>query len=156
MIEKVHVSRGSGKLAGIRSINTNPLTNEFCRAASLCPPDLLPDKKKLICRQCYSIKMLKTFRKNCVPAFQRNSNLLRRAFLELRQFPPPFKPGEHVRFNSHGELINAHHLSNLYDICKFNPEVKFSLFTKRAELIRAHITPDNLTLIYSNPIIDSP
>ena len=62
-------SKMSGKLAGIQAINTNTATNPFCIKES---------KKKdsnRICGKCYSVSMLSSYRKNCQPAFQRNSEI---------------------------------------------------------------------------------
>ena len=67
---EVHITNGSGKLDSIKSINTNTVTNDFC---------IKMNKAKdtnIICTKCYSHAMLKTFRKNCLPWFQRNSDLL--------------------------------------------------------------------------------
>ena len=54
------ISKGSGKLEDIQSLNTNTLTNPFCIKQN--------KNKNSICNKCYSINMLKTMRKNCVPS----------------------------------------------------------------------------------------
>ena len=56
-------SNGSGKLEGIPSLNTNTLTNEYCKKMSSSGND------NIICTHCYSVSMLKTFMKYCEPKF---------------------------------------------------------------------------------------
>ena len=145
-MQKLRVSQGSGKLAGIKSINTNPLTNKFCQKQH---------GRGTVCDNCYSRRMLQTFRKNCVPAFESNSRLLSEPISP--DYLPRFKAGDFVRFHSHGELINLKHLLNFLLICDLSPDASFSLFTKRTNLIYAYEInfPVNLTLVYSNPIINS-
>lgn len=152
-MDKVHVSEGSGKLSGILSINTNPLTNSFCHGAS----QNTDQTKNWICKKCYSIKMLTSFRKNCVPRFEENSRLLSSGVLPHDALPA-FFPGVLVRLHSHGELINGVHVRNFFAICRKSPGAFFSLFTKRPGLVKAHDEPipENVTLVYSNLKIDQP
>jgi hypothetical protein len=99
--------------------------------------------------------MLKTFRKNAVPRFQLNSKLLSERVLEMNELVRP--KGNNVRFNAHGELINANHVQNLVNYALFYPKVTFTLWTKKKGLIRSffnkHKKPKNLILIYSNEIV---
>jgi hypothetical protein len=141
------ISVMSGKLKGINAINTNTIRNSFC-----C---LMSKNNNLICSKCYSIKMLKTFRKNCVNAFQHNSDLLSNSIIS----DIPFLNYAYIRINAHGELINYTHLLNLINIIRYNKQTSFTLWTKRDRLINQylnkHCKPSNLILIYSNPIINS-
>ena len=120
------ISKMSGKLDGLKAINTSPLNNPFCMTRH--------SQDKGICGQCYSIRMLKTFRSNCNPTY---------AFF---------------RFSAHGELLNENHLINLLNICKKNPHCTFALWTKRAALYRKVIKqykkPVNLIAIYSQTKIN--
>lgn len=141
------LSTMSGKLKGIPAINTNTLSNNFCLSMSKNP--------RLICSKCYSIKMLKTFRRNCVKTFQYNSNLLSKSIItDIPKFNIAF-----IRINAHGELINYTHLLNLINILHYNKQTSFTLWTKRVSLINRyfnnHSKPNNLILVYSNPIIDN-
>lgn len=148
-MKTVHISTMSGKLQGLRAISTNTLTNEYCIKQNSC------GNEDNICTKCYSHSMLSTFRKNTAPALQRNSDLLSSALLEDRQIP--FINDAFHRFSAHGELINDIHLANLCKIAEFNPFTKFSLWTKRNDIVQKyfaeHKKPDNLTLLYSNPKI---
>jgi hypothetical protein len=147
---KIKISEMSGKLKGIQAINTNPLTNDFCKKMSSSGKD------NIICTHCYSCSMLKAYRKNCVPAFENNSIALSTGNIDL----PKFKSNDIIRFHAHGELINEKHLDNLLSIVEANPTKTFALYTKKKDMISAKFcnrsVPDNLILVYSNPIIDAP
>jgi len=132
----------TGKLAGIFAVNTNTMTNVFCTKMSATDA---------ICGVCYSRAMLQGSRKNCAPAFERNSVLLSAALIPVERLPTI--NANIFRFHGHGELINAAHLENFYRIAEKNPACTFSLWTKRRDLIRSGRTtaPANFILIYSNP-----
>lgn len=138
----VHVSTMTGKLAGLHAINSNTLTNTFC--STMRGTDA-------ICKVCYSAAMLSGSRKNCAPAFERNSVLLSAALLPVERIP--YINAAIFRFHGHGELINAVHLENFYRIAEKNPATTFSLWTKRRDLVRSGRAkaPANFILIYSNP-----
>ena len=144
----VHISVMSGKLKGIPAINTNTLSNAFCTAMHNA-------KKSVICAWCYSHNMLSGSRKNCVAKFEENSRLLAEwiPWEELPVFNSLW-----VRFHGHGELQNMAHLENFHRIALKNPRTICTLWSKRRDLIREYhrnfTQPNNLILIYSNPIID--
>lgn len=137
----------SGKMEGIPALNTDTTTNKFCIAKS--------KDKDSICSECYSWNMLKTFRKNAVPRFKMNSDILSSRVLNMNELVRP--KGNNVRFNAHGELINKNHVQNLVNYALFYPKVSFTLWTKKKGLIQSffnkHKKPDNLILIYSNEIV---
>ena len=140
----VHISKMTGKLAHMPAINTNTLTNEFC---------IRQHQTNTICFDCYSFDMLQGHRKNCAPAFERNSV----ALSELIDYDDlPFLNYAYVRINGHGELINENHLDNIIAIAVKNPQCTFALWTKRVSLIRNRLDliPDNLILVFSNPKVD--
>ena len=138
----------SGKLKGIPALNTSPLNNKFCKAMS--------SKKDSICGNCYSINMLKTFRKMCDAPFQRYGEFLSKKVHPSEYLPKP-PNALYVRFSAHGELINLNHTINLFKICGLSPNTTFTLWTKRTNVINKVIKkfgkPDNLILIYSNPLV---
>lgn len=150
---KIQMSEMTGKLKDIQAINTNPLSNSWCIAMSSSP------NKNIICTECYSCSMLKAYRRNCVPAFERNSVALSVAELKDDELPK-LKANDIIRIHAHGELINKLHLLNLIKIVEKNPTKTFSLYTKRTDLINqvfaTTATPQNLVLVYSQLIIDSP
>jgi hypothetical protein len=144
MLEQIKISKMSGKLSGIGAINTDTTTNEFC---------IRQKETDTICGKCYSHKMLSTYRKSCVPAFQHNSRLMSEVIdWDLL----PIINQAYFRFNGHGELINKAHFQNIVNIAKKNPHCNFALWTKRASIVRQfkEELPDNLILVFSNPRID--
>jgi len=172
------LSVGSGKMEKISSLNTDTTINEFCIKMNNS------EKENIICSDCYSMKMLKTYRKNCIPNFRNNSKLLSESLIHWDLLPIvlnshfrfnshgllseslihwdllPIVLNSHFRFNSHGELINKIHFKNLIRICLKNPYCHFTLWTKRANIINSCFKeinkPKNLNLIFSNSIIDKP
>ena len=120
-------SVGSGKLLGIPSLNTDTPSNKFCQGMYNSKQD------NLICRECYSMSMLKTFRKNCRPKFINNSKFLSEK-IHPREYLPPC-PSSTGRFHSHGELINSIHLENILNICLNQPITTFTLWTKRKNIV---------------------
>ena len=146
----VKTSVMTGKLEFIPAINTDTTSNSFCiREYQSANPNK-------ICVYCYSHNMLNTFRKNCVPAFKHNSDVLSES--ELLPDCLPRINSAYFRFNGHGELINETHLINLFAICEKNPATSFALWTKRKNIVnsvlRKKLLPKNLILVYSNPILD--
>jgi hypothetical protein len=146
----VHFSVMTGKLDGFNAINTNTATNDFCRKM------FESGQASIICVNCYSMNMLHGSRKNCQPAFQRNSDLLSERVLEPHEIPRTTQAW--VRLHGHGELINETHMQNFIWICAHNPQTTFALWTKRKDLIKTFADrkalPMNLILIYSNPRTD--
>ena len=139
----------SGKLKGIPALNTSPLNNKFCKAMS--------KKKDTICGSCYSINMLKTFRKRADAPFRKYGE-----FLSSKIHPPEYLPKPpnalYVRFSAHGELINVDHAVNLFQICDSSPNTTFTLWTKRKGLVWKAIKqigkPSNLILVHSASALD--
>jgi len=147
--EHLKITKGTGKLCGMCSLNTNTTTNAFCIAMHNSPDE------RVICRTCYSMYALNTYRKNCATAWQHNSDQLSQP---LEDWQIPRLNAVYFRFHSHGEVLNETHAVNLLRICEVNPRTTFVLMTKQHKLvIRAvekHGLPDNLILIYSNPLKD--
>ena len=147
----IHISTMSGKLKGIKAINTNTLTNKFCIAKHK------NKKKNSICNNCYSFAMLETFRKNCTNKFEYNSKLLSTKLIPYENLP--FINEQIFRFSAHGELINMLHLINLMNLVNKNKGCTFTLWTKKDILVNSYFKgnkkPSNLILVYSNEIIDT-
>ena len=143
----------SGKLTGIPAYNTNTKSNEFC---------IRQKNTDTICGQCYSHKMLDTYRKSCIPAWQRNSD----QFADWIEWDDlPRDNDLFVRLNGHGELINDTHFVNIIRLARKNPRTTYALWTKRASITRKFTKPyngndfgdipDNLILVFSNPSVDN-
>ena len=142
-------SVGSGKMLGIPSLNTDTPSNKFCQG-------MYNSKQDIICKECYSMSMLNTFRKNCRPKFINNSKYLS-SKIHPREYLP-ICPSNVGRFHSHGELINSIHLENILNICLNQPMTTFTLWTKRSNIVsrvlKNRAKPKNLILVYSNKYID--
>lgn len=144
------ISRMTGKLDGFKAINTSSMHNAYCEKMA---------KTNTICGVCYSRKALSSFRANCKKPWKDNGELLSSTILEDWQLPRLVND-KYVRLHAHGELINYKHLVNFANICIVNPDTIFVLWTKRKSFINRLAKsgggiPDNLILVYSNPIIDS-
>ena len=96
--------------------------------------------------------MLYSYRRSCRKSFRHNSEILYKP-LEII----PVLNHAYIRIHSHGELINRIHYENILKIADKNPHCKFSLFTKRIDIIKHYpIIPKNLVIIYSNPALNKP
>ena len=146
----IHISTMTGKLKDIDAINTNTLSNQFCAAMQEM---VLED---VICTDCYSYRMLSTYRKTCTDAFEHNSQLLQNP---VHWDDLPRIHTLRLRINAHGELINMNHMVNIHNIASKNPDTVVALWTKRKDIIRKYhqqyTQPDNLILVFSNPIKDN-
>lgn len=137
----IHITKKfGGKLKGIVAINTNTLSNNFCKK--------MQRNKHNVCANCYAKDFLKTFRASCVAPFERNSKLLSKSLVKA-----PFLNHSYVRFNAYGEIINDTHFINLCNIASANPATTFALWTKRKDVVKKlnRYIPDNMILIYSSP-----
>jgi len=138
----------SGKLKGLRAVNTNTLTNPYCNVMRNV------ETPSVICKICYSGAMLEGSRKNCVPSFERNSEWLS----SKAQYDFPTTNDAWFRLHGHGELINIQHLDNLNSFVLSNPQTTFTLWTKRKDYIKTFYNkvekPSNLLLVFSNPVVD--
>jgi len=150
----LHISKGSGKMLGLDSLNTDTTSIDFCNAMfNSKNPNIICSNKKD--KGCYSQRMLRTFRKNCIPLFKRNLERLSN-LIDWDLLPKLFTTI--LRINSHGELNNENHFLNVINIAKKNPDTKIVVYTKRATIVKKVLSkinrPANIILIYSNPIKD--
>ena len=139
----IHITNhaASGKLEGLRSINTSVLGNAYCSRMR---------KTMSVCARCYAAPMEKRYHSLRARLIQ-NHELLSAAPLKDREIPVIME--RFFRLHSLGELINATHLLNFMAIADKNPGTTFSLWTKRKELVARVLAtstkPPNLILIYS-------
>ena len=137
----------SGKMVGIPALNTDTTSNKFCMSQA--------KDTNSICSSCYSWNMLQTFRKNAVPRFRKNSEIISKSLLDDNELPRP--NGNTARFNGHGEIINTYHVQNIVKFALFYPKVTFTLWTKKKSLIQSFFNkndkPSNLLLVFSNPTV---
>lgn len=141
----LHITVGGGKMEGIRSLNTNPLENEFCKSMR---------KTESICSKCYSAWFLEhVYKHTCVKPWSENGELL--STKTLKEIGTPWVYDDIFRFHSHGELINELHAKNFTEIAKKNRNTLFVLWTKRPNLLPEKL-PKNFRVIKSNSQIDNP
>ena len=137
------ISKMSGKLEGLSALNTSPQQNEFCLK--------MEQNDNAICKDCYSLRMVRTYRKNAEKAWIENGNILSQ--IEIPYNLLPVINAAFFRYSSHGELINLTHLQNLINIARKNTHCTFALWTKRKDLINQALQhqecPENLILIFS-------
>ena len=75
--QQIHISKMSGKLKHFHAISTDTTTNKFCN-------DMFNSSNKdIICVECYSQGMLRTYRKNMQPALNRNSKMYQHLYLKI-------------------------------------------------------------------------
>lgn len=140
------------KMAGFISINTSQKLNRFCQ--SQC------NNERAVCKFCYGrgmeinyrrlrARIINNFYRLSVPlSDQEISDLSGQIREENKHF---------VRFHSIGELTGINHLLNFYRICETLKDNQFGLWTKRPGIVqKTKKVPDNLSMIYSNPILDQP
>jgi len=147
---KVHLTKKMvGKMEGMRSINTSPLANQFCKKMS---------QTNTVCRHCYSIRLEKLYgavkengRSGKVTAWVKNGKVLSKRILKDSEITH-YKSTRPIRFHAHGELINKTHLFNFIQIAEANPHVVFGLWTKRLDIVKGNLKQlDNLFFVYSVP-----
>ena len=133
----------SGKMKGMVSINTSALNNPFCLTSH--------QNKNSVCSRCYSVRY-ERLRPTVSDRYRRNGLILSETVIEGSRIP--IFNNLYVRFNSYGELVNKRHYDNLVRIAEYNDNAKFTLWTKRIDLIDVNYKPSNLKIIFSNPILD--
>ena len=128
---------GTNKMDGFTSINVSVKRNPFCQGMQKC--------EGKVCQHCYAKKIYKTV-ENCI---SRNTDIM-----TADNFQPEFIGRQIVRLHSFGELYSEKHLENIVALIKFNPHCLFTLWTKRANIVKAVMDrlekPVNLILIYSS------
>ena len=139
-MSKLHITKGSGKMDGMVSINTYATSNPFCQKMA---------KTNSVCGKCYA-QRYEGIRKSLEKPFEANAEVLK---------SPDYIPEEiyHriVRLHSFGELHNVTHFRNFVKLAFVNPETTFTLWTKRKNIVQAYIKkggiiPSNLIMIFSN------
>lgn len=121
--------------------NTSPLANKFCM------------NECSFTNHCYA-KRLVMVRPNVHKAYQRNAELLAKPLPEnLLKWAPL---GSH-RIQAFGELINDNHWSNCMKLAELNPQSKFTIWTKRWDIIENsdYYIPNNLQIIVSGDYLSN-
>jgi hypothetical protein len=144
----IHVSihdKPSSKIEGLKSISDSSILNKFCNSGYCEMP-------------CYSFRQEKRMPdlKRCL---QYNTLLMSGKVLPYDLLPIFFNEA-FARLKAFGELQNFNDLKNLVNTCTVNSGTRFSLWSKRKNLIgrffKRNEKPSNLRLIYSSPKVDLP
>lgn len=150
MNNEIYVTKNfTGKMEGMTGITTSMFCNPNC--------EKLRNIKGSVCEKCYTPHSNLRFNnvKNC---YKRNTINLSTTLYSLRDLPRI--NAQYCRFESHGDLINETHLDNFINICKFNSDVKFTLWTKQYRLLldyfSTHKKPRNLKIVISSLMINQP
>ena len=116
------ISNMTGKLKGFKALNTNTLSNDYCMKM------YNSGKDNVICTKCYSAEMLQGMRKNCIPAWQMNSDTLSGGLIPEHMLPTILDA--FFRISGHGEIINMTMIENIHG--GQSARAGFASFTARA------------------------
>ena len=144
----VWITVHGGKMNGIRSISTNPLSNHFCQRMHGC------GNTDIICTHCYATNLV-GFRRGLWEHMESNSKILSERVLCLEELPK--YTDELMRFHSFGEIINHTHVVNIFNICYNNPQTQHVIYSKRCDMLEdmEHLKPSNLRVIESNALVNN-
>jgi len=137
-----HPMSKGGKMAGMWSWgNTSPLSNEFCMFE--CS----------FANHCYA-KRYCMIRPNMNAAYTRNGEILSKPMKDNLLSWAPL--GSH-RIQAFGELLNMQHWRNCKRLAELNPASKFTIWTKRIDLIESDGLnwPTNLQVIASGKYLSN-
>lgn len=150
-MNKLYISTGlKGKMENMVVITSSCLENNYCIKSKEDPES--------ICSKCYAQRSL-SFMKNARDTYRENSRILSGEiipFLDLPRLNVLF-----CRFESHGDLINKTHLQNYINIAKKNPRTRFTIWTKRPDIVMQFFeegeeSPENFKWVFSSPFINQP
>lgn len=137
----------SGKMENIFSVNGD-LNNNFC--------DNMRKNEKSICNSCYVVKL---------PWYKSLLGKYTKAIIFQKKIIPvadmPIITGYDIgRFNAFSELHNVTEAINFLHFAIANNHINMALWTKRIDLVykaflkTGYNKPENLNIIYSDPIIN--
>ena len=144
----------TGKMSGMLSLSTSPLMNNRCKARAAC------GNSECICTHCYALAMQDMY--DALSAkLMRNTEALTSELVPGSALPT-INPDRHpaARIEAFGDLVNETQVINYIDLISTNPDVYFGWWTKNPDIIAEALytgeyeKPENVKIIYSNPIID--
>lgn len=141
-----------GKMLGMCSLSTSPLINSRCsdRAKDL----------NSVCHRCFGRTAME-YKKACAEKFGTNGNVLSDHVIPVNEWPVILKSAyPEIRIEAFGDAINVIHAINYFNLCKRNPKIIFTVWTKNIDLYEAAVKmgyekPDNLILIASSPMLNT-
>ena len=143
-----------GKIEGIYSIDSTATNCSYCKAMRAAAKNII----KHICNYCYDYAQEHSFKgKNVL-----NRHTLNMIILSAVEFTDQELATLNIiglcRFNSSGDIQSNTMALNYFRIAANNPYCKFALWAKNVAAVKYALSvcgkPENLTLIFSNPIIN--
>lgn len=139
----------TGKMMGLASLSSSCKNNKFCEKMHKTPGT--------ICERCFAQAQFNRY-KSMQNKYKHNTDIL--TTVELQPEDIPYINYQYFRFEAFGELNNVLQARNYIEIAKKNSHVNFALWTKRPNLIKLALKkynldkPDNIQIIYSEPLIN--
>ena len=141
----------SAKMEGIPAISTNCVCNARCMKRAENPAS--------ICSHCFAVGTVNRY-SALSEHLTENTELLTSRVLDDEELP---KFGYNVgmlRFEAFGDLVNETQAINYLNIARKSSHVHAAIWTKNPDILQKAVDevgkPDNLQIIYSSPIINSP
>ena len=152
----VHICTShTGKMTGFASLSTSPIANTFCQNRTKC--------KGTICAMCYSMRMQSMY-SALDKVLVKNHEILTSQIIPVEKWP--VLNYLMFRLESFGDIQNEIQVINYFNLCKRNPRVQFTIWTKNYaifdKLLRdgymgvKYEKPKNLILIISSPVVNQP
>lgn len=147
--EEMFTTKHTGKMEGMLSISTTSARNFFCQK--------MQGQEGTVCNKCYTNK---GFLKTVVNSKKLNKNyeILTSQDVEWKKVKDIYLINGYrfIRIEAFGELANLKQLENYYNLAKAFPKKRFTIWTKRIDLLEKSTLekPKNLTLILSSLKID--
>lgn len=143
----------TGKMTGIPSLSTSPLTNTRCQGRCKVPGT--------ICSLCYSVAMQRRYH-GLDGALRRNGAILYHTVIPAEDWPVLFSY-DIFRIEAFGDLQTVIQGVNYINFMRRNPCVSFGVYTKNPDLYAAalamcgydHCKPSNMVVNYSSPYVNA-
>lgn len=145
----VHICTShTGKMTGFASLSTSPIANTFCQNRSKC--------KGSICALCYSMKMQKMY-SELDKVLIKNHSVLTSQIIPVEKMP--ILNYLMFRLEAFGDVQNETQIINYFNLCKRNPRVQFTIWTKNTAIFKkvfenGNRKPKNLIIIVSSPMMN--
>ena len=135
----------TGKMSGIQSISTSVLDNPICQARRKI--------KGSICEKCFACATLNRY-SDLQTHLHDNFLLMNNSVIDWDDLPR-FRNANIVRFESFGDSASVNHVINTFNICRKNPNVQFTIWTKNPNFIvqalkQGYTKPENLIIVLSS------
>lgn len=140
----------TGKMSGNYSLST------ACTANKRCIHRMNQKNKRLICFYCFAETQLKNYGDSMLKPFLYNIWLLNRFVIDIDILPAinAFM----FRIESFGDIMSEVQEYNYLSLMYKNPRVTFAQWTKNISILATSFEqiekPENMIVIYSNPVID--